>query len=130
MKYLVLLGRILYSAIFLMAAPGHFTSKTIAFAAGKGVPMASLAVPLSGVIAFLGGLSILLGYKARFGAWFIVLFLVPVTVMIHNFWAIADPMQAQIQHVNFMKNLSMLGAALLIAYFGSGPLNLEGRKSG
>ncbi len=125
MKYLVLPGRILYSAIFIVAAPGHFTAKTIAFAAGKGVPMASIAVPLSGVIAFLGGLSILLGYRAKFGAWLIVLFLVPVTIMIHNFWAIADPVQAQIQHVNFMKNLSMLGAALLITHFGSGPLSLE-----
>ncbi len=112
-----------------MAAPGHFTSKTIAFAASKGVPMASIAVPLSGVIAFLGGLSILLGYKAKFGAWLIVLFLVPVTIMIHNFWTIADPVQAQIQHVNFMKNLSMLGGALLVAHFGSGPLSLDGRKS-
>jgi putative oxidoreductase len=130
MKYLVLLGRILYTAIFLMAAPGHFTAKTIAFSASKGVPMASVAVPMSGVIAFLGGLSILLGYKARFGAWLIVLFLVPVTIMIHNFWAIADPVQAQIQHVNFMKNLSMLGAALLIAHFGSGPLSIDRRKSG
>lgn len=128
MKYLVLLGRILYSAIFIMAAPGHFTAKTIAFAAGKGVPMASVAVPLSGVIAFLGGVSILLGFKAKWGAWLIVLFLVPVTIMIHNFWAIADPVQAQIQHVNFMKNLSMLGAALLIAHFGSGPLSLDGGK--
>lgn len=130
MKYLVLPGRILYSAIFIMAAPGHFAAKTIAFAASKGVPMASIAVPMSGVIAFLGGLSILLGCRTKFGAWLIVIFLVPVTIMIHNFWAISDPVQAQIQHVNFMKNLSMLGAALLmIAHFGSGPLSLEGRKN-
>ncbi len=113
-----------------MAAPGHFAAKTIAFAASKGVPMASLAVPASGVIALLGGLSILLGYKAKVGAWLIVLFLVPITIMIHNFWTIADPMQAQTQQVNFMKNLSMIGAALLIAHFGSGPLSLDGRKSG
>ncbi len=113
-----------------MAAPGHFTAKTIAFAAGKGVPMASIAVPLSGVIAFLGGLSILFGYRAKFGAWLIVLFLVPVTIMIHNFWAVADPVQAQIQHVNFMKNLSMLGAALMSAHFGSGPLSLSRGKVG
>ncbi len=130
MKYLVLLGRILYTFIFLHAAPGHFAAKTIAFAAGKGVPMAQLAVPLSGMIAFFGGLSILVGYKAKFGAWLIVLFLVPVTIMIHNFWVIADPMQAQVQQINFMKNLSMLGAAFLIAHFGSGPLSLDSRHRG
>ena len=125
MKYLVLLGRVLYSAIFIMAAPSHFTAGTIAFAADKGVPMASIAVPLSGVIAFLGGLSILLGYKARYGAWLIVLFLAPVTPMIHRFWGLTDPMAAMAQHAHFMKNLSMLGAAFLIAYFGSGPLSVD-----
>ena len=125
MKYLVLAGRILYAAIFLISAPGHFTEKMISFAAGKGVPMAHLAVPLAGVICFLGGLSVLLGYKAKLGAWLLVIFLVPVTLMIHNFWAIADPVQARIQYINFMKNLSMLGAALMIASFGSGPLSID-----
>ncbi len=53
------------------------------------------------------------------------LFLVPVTATIHNFWAVKDPAMAQIQFAMFMKNVSMLGAALLIASFGSGPLSLE-----
>jgi len=125
MKYLVLLGRILYVAIFVMAGPNHFTTGTIGYAASKGVPMASIIVPLSGIIAFVGGLSILLGYKAKYGAWLIVIFLLPVTFMIHNFWTYTDPMQVQMQMVNFMKNLSMLGAALMIAYFGSGPLSVD-----
>ncbi len=125
MKYVVLAGRILYSAIFLISAPGHFTEKMILFAAGKGVPMAHLAVPLAGVISFLGALSVLLGYKAKVGAWLLVIFLVPVTLMIHNFWAISDPVQAQMQYINFMKNISMLGAALMIAHFGSGPLSVD-----
>jgi len=128
MKYLVLLGRILYAAIFISATPGHFTAGTIAYAASKGVPLASIAVPLSGIIALLGGLSILAGYKARYGAWLIALFLLPVTVIMHNFWTIAEPMAARIQYIMFMKNLSMLGAALLIAYFGSGPFSLDDRS--
>jgi putative oxidoreductase len=125
MKYLALIGRILFAAIFLMAAPGHFTQATISYAASHGVPLASIAVPLSGVIAFVGGLSILLGYKAKVGAWLLVLFLVPVTLMMHNFWAVADASASTIQQIMFMKNLSMLGGALLIAYFGSGPLSLD-----
>ena len=128
MKYLVLLGRILYAAIFIMAAPGHFAAGTIGYAASQGVPMASIAVPMSGLIALAGGLSILLGYRAKWGAWLIVLFLAPVTVMMHNFWAMTDPNMAQIQQIMFMKNLSMLGAALMIAHFGSGPLSLDDRK--
>jgi putative oxidoreductase len=128
MKYLVLLGRILYAAIFIMAAPGHFSAGTIGYAASQGVPLASIAVPFSGLIALAGGLSILLGYRAKWGAWLIVLFLVPVTVMMHNFWALTDPNAAQMQQIMFMKNLSMLGAALMISHFGSGPLSLENRK--
>jgi putative oxidoreductase len=130
MRYLVLLGRILYAAIFLMSGPTHFTAKTIAYAASHGVPLASLAVPLSGGIAIVGALSILIGYRARIGAWLLVLFLVPVTFTMHNFWAVADPMMAAMQKVMFMKNLSMLGAALLIAHFGAGPLSLDEERKG
>ena len=128
MKYIVLLGRIMYTAIFLMAAPGHFTAGTIAYSASKGVPLAMLFVPLSGVIALLGGLSILLGYKAKIGGWLIVIFLFPVTMMMHNFWAETDPMMAMTQQIMFMKNVSMVGAALMIAGIGSGPLSLDNRN--
>ena len=80
-------------------------------------------------MALVGGLSILLGYKAKWGAWILVAFLVPVTVMMHRFWGIIDPQMATMQGAMFMKNLSMLGAALLIAYFGAGPLSLDARSA-
>jgi len=57
-----------------MFGPGHFTKQLIGYAASQGVPLASVAVPLSGVLAFAGGLSILLGYRVRLGAWLLVLF--------------------------------------------------------
>ncbi len=125
MNQLVLFGRVLYTAVFLMSVPSHFAESTIEYAAGKGVPMAGLVVPLSGVIALLGGVGILIGYKAKEAAWLIVLFLTAVTLMIHDFWNIADPAAAALEQIHFMKNLSLLGAALLIAYFGSGPLSLD-----
>src|SRR5215469_8373905 len=108
----VLLGRLFFAAIFLTAGPNHFAKQTIGYAAAQGVPLASLAVPFSGLMAIAGGLSILLGYRARIGAWLIVLFLVPVTFMMHNFWAVADPMMKQMQMIMFFKNVSMTGAAL------------------
>ena len=125
MKYFVPLGRICFSLIFLFSGPGHFKAGTAAYAASRGVPLPSLLVPLSGVIAILGSLSIILGYKAKWGGWLIVLFLVPVTLMMHNFWAMTDPAQAQTNYIMFMKNLSMLGGALIIAWFGAGPLSLD-----
>ncbi|HZT42003.1 MAG TPA: DoxX family protein [Chthonomonadaceae bacterium] len=129
-KAVVLAGRVLFSAIFLIAGLGHFSQQEIGYAAHAGVPMAGLLVPLSGLIALAGGLSVLLGYRARIGAWLLVLFLIPVTLMMHNFWAVKDPMQAQMQMAHFLKNLSMLGGALLITHFGAGPLSLDARRAG
>jgi putative oxidoreductase len=111
-----------------MSGAGLFSSKMVGYAAAAGVPFAGLAVPLSGVLAVAGALSIALGYRARLGAWLIVLFLVPVTLAMHNFWAVKDPMMAQMQMVMFMKNVSMLGGALLITQFGAGTLSLDARR--
>lgn len=124
---IVFLGRLLFALIFVMAGPRHFLRETIAFAGSQGVPLPSIAVPLSGAMALIGGLSVLIGYRAKLGAWLIVLFLVGVTPMLHNFWAVSDPMMHQIQMVMFMKNLSMLGGALLITQFGPGPWSLDHR---
>jgi putative oxidoreductase len=127
LQIVALLGRILFSAIFIMTVLTHFSEGTIGYAASHGVPFAGLAVPLSGVIATLGGLSILFGYHARLGAWLIVVFLVPVTLFMHPFWAVHEPMMHQLQLASFMKNVSMLGGALLLAYFGAGPLSIDAR---
>jgi putative oxidoreductase len=125
----VLLGRFFFALIFLMAGANHFSKQTIGYAVSAGVPLASIAVPLSGVLSIAGGLSILLGYRAKLGGWLIVLFLVPVTLMMHKFWLVQDPMMAQIQMILFMKNVAMLGGALLISQFGAGPFSLDVRRS-
>ena len=127
-RYLVPLGRALFASIFIIASLGHFSQQTIGYAAAQGVPLASLLVPISGVLALVGGLSILLGYKARWGAALIVLFLVPVNFMMHKFWAVSDPMMAQIQQIMFLKNLSMLGGALPISQFGAGSSSLDTQR--
>ena len=129
MKIVVLLGRVLFSLIFLISGPGHFSNQSIQFATAQGVPLPSLLVPFSGILALMGGISILLGYKAKLGAWILVVFLVPVTLMMHNFWAVAELQAKQMQLAMFMKNLSLLGGALLITYFGGGPLSVD-RKMG
>jgi putative oxidoreductase len=125
---LVPLARVFYALIFLFAGPGHFAKAPIAYAAAQGVPFASILVPFSGLLALAGGLSIALGYRARIGAWLLVLFLVPVTFMMHNFWAVTDPMMHQLQQAMFFKNLALIGGALLISQFGAGPYSLDARR--
>lgn len=124
-RYLALVARQLLSMIFIIASAGHFTPRTIELAAQQGVPLAGLLVPVSGLIALAGGLSILFGYRAKFGAWLLVLFLVPVTLTMHNFWAVSDPTLFQIQLTLFMRNVLLLGGALSVAYFGAGSLSLD-----
>jgi putative oxidoreductase len=128
-QYLVPLGRILFAATFVIASFGNFSSATIAYAAHQGVPWANVLVPLSGILALVGGISVLLGVRARLGALLLVLFLVPVTLTMHRFWGLADPAMARLQQIMFMKNLSMLGGALLIMHFGAGPFSFDRRPT-
>src|SRR5437588_12777176 len=88
---IVLLGRFLFSLIFIMSAAGHFSKETIAYAAAQGVPSASITVPFSGIIALLGGLSILFGYRSKIGARLLVPFLVAMSFAMHNDWRVTQP---------------------------------------
>jgi putative oxidoreductase len=124
---LVPIGRLLFVAIFLLSAPRHFASSTIGYAAQQGVPLANVLVPISGLLALIGGLSVLIGYFARFGAVVLAIFLIPVTLMMHKFWAAGDPMQAQMQMAMFMKNVAILGGTFLLMYYGAGPVSVDER---
>ena len=119
------LGRFCYSLLFIAAGLNHFNPGTIDYAAQQGVPMANILVPFSGLMAVVGGLSILFGYYARVGAGLIILFLIPVTYSMHHFWTITDPAMYQMQMVQFMKNLALLGGAVLIAFYGAGSKSID-----
>ena len=127
MKLLPLIGRILFSFIFILSGFGHLFGQGADYAANAGIPMAPVLVPVGGLLAVLGGLSIALGYKPRIGAWLLVIFLLPVTFSMHAFWAQTDPMMKQMHMAMFMKNIALLGTALVIARLGTGPLSLDGR---
>jgi putative oxidoreductase len=120
-----LFGRQLFSIIFILSSASHFNPPSVEYAARHGVPFAGVLVPLSGAVAFLGGLSVLLGYQTRLGAWLLTLFLVPVTLVMHNFWAMSDASAFQVERALFLRNIALLGGSLLIGYFGGGPLSLD-----
>ena len=126
MRAIVPLGRVLFALIFVASVVGHFSSAQISEAAAHGVPLATLLVPLAGLIALVGGVSVMLGYRARFGALLLLVFLVPVTLVMHKFWGLADPQMAMLQKIQFMKNTSLIGACLFFMYHGSGPYSLDG----
>lgn len=127
MKYLPLIGRILFSIIFIMSGFGHLFSysQMVGYSEQMGVPLASVAVPVTGIMILLGGLSIVFGYQVKWGSLLLIVFLIPTTFIMHPFWKIENAMEAQMQMVMFMKNLGLLGGALMFYYFGSGPLSLD-----
>jgi putative oxidoreductase len=115
-RYLFLLGRILYGGFFLLNACRHFTraAAMAPYAGSRGVPAPKAAILGSGVLLLLGGLSILLGVRPRLGILCVVLFLLPVTFTMHNYWADRDPQARQMNEVQFSKNVALLGAALML----------------
>jgi putative oxidoreductase len=127
MNALAPIGRVMFSLIFLLSVPNHFKQATVDYAAAAGVPLAHVAVPLAGIVALIGGLSIALGFHARLGAIALLVFLVPVTLFMHRFWGLGDPQQVHMQQANFMKNLALMGAALFFVYAGSGAYSLDSR---
>ena len=125
MRAIVPIGRVLFALIFVASVVGRFSSAEIAEASAHGVPFATIVVPLAGLIALVGGVCVMLGYRARFGALLLLIFLVPVTLVMHRFWGLSDPQAAMMQRIHFMKNTSLIGACLLIMHVGSGPYSLD-----
>jgi uncharacterized membrane protein YphA (DoxX/SURF4 family) len=125
-----LVGRILVGCYYLMSAFHHFgdvggMSRQVA---AHGVPAPTLAVLVSGVLLLIGGLSLLLGTFPRLGVTALVLFLVPVTLIMHAFWADRDPMMRQNDIINFSKNVGLLGSTLMfLAVPRPWPYSLERR---
>lgn len=121
-----LVGRILVGQIFLLSGIskiGGFAG-TAGYMASKGMPMVEVLLVLTIIIEVGGGLMLILGWKARLAAIVLFLWMIPVTFIFHNFWAVpAEQMSAQ--QINFQKNLAMMGAMLYIAAFGSGRYALD-----
>ncbi|GAB4454779.1 MAG: hypothetical protein Kow00120_24520 [Anaerolineae bacterium] len=111
-----LIGRIILGGYFLFNAFNHFTRLGMmsGYAKSKGVPMPTVAVLGTGVLLALGGLSILLGALPVGGVICVVVFFLGVTPIMHNFWAVQDPMAKQLEMVNFLKNAALLGALLML----------------
>lgn len=119
MDVVFLIGRVLFVMIFLFAGSTiHLLNaqQGIQYARMYNVPLAGLGVPLTGVLAVLGGLSVVLGVWGDLGALLIAAFLVLITPFMHAFWKEEDQMQQQNQMTHFMKNMAMLGGALVLFY--------------
>jgi putative oxidoreductase len=124
----LLVARLGLGAIFVISGAGKLAawSGTAAYAGSKGVPTVLLAAATA--LELLGAISVLAGWKARWGAAALVVFLVPVTLVFHGFWAYQGA-EAQLQTIQFLKNVAIGGGLLAIIAAGPGPLSVDGRRS-
>lgn len=112
---LLWIGRILFSLIFVFGGLGHFMQleEMAEYAASRNVPAPKIMVVLTGLMLVAGGLSILFWKYVVVGSWLLIVFLGLAAVKMHAFWAMDDPMERQNEMNHFMKNVALLGAALI-----------------
>jgi putative oxidoreductase len=112
----LIIGRVLFALLFISSGVNHFAqnSAMTAYAKYKKIPMAKIAVYISGLMLVLGGIYIALGFYADLGALLIAIFLIPTAFLMHAFWKESDATAKANERIAFFKDLSLAGAALII----------------
>ena len=127
---LILAGRILLALIFILSGFDkivHYAGNA-GYMQGAGMPLINLLLPLAILAELGGGLAIAFGWKTRWAAAALCVFIIPATLVFHAFWA-SPADQAQMQMIHFMKNLCIMGGMLYVMAFGAGPFSVDHRKS-
>jgi len=125
-----LVGRFLISIIFIMSGFSKIAmySQMVGYAAAKGLPMAGAGIAVAAAVELLGGLAVLAGFQTRISAWLLFVYLVPATLLFHNFWAMQG-MEQQDNMAHFMKNLAIMGGLLILAANGAGGYSVDARTN-
>jgi len=123
-----LAGRILIAVIFLIS--GFFKvgayAQMVGYATAVHLPAPGAAIAAAAAVELVCGLAILAGFKTRFAAWLLFLYLLPVSYFFHNFWAVQGQEQ-QMQMVNFLKNMAIMGGLLVLSVNGAGAYSVDGK---
>ena len=124
MEIIHLIGQVLFGGYFVSQGINHFKNSKalVGYASARKIPNPSMAVFFTGVLLLLGGLGVLLygfiPYTLTAISFILLLvFLIPVTFMMHSYWKLTDPQEKMIEMVNFMKNLALIGAVLSMMYW-------------
>lgn len=128
-QYGPLIGRILIALIFLYSGFGKIAgfAGIAGYMTSKGMPMAEFLVLGALVFELAGAIMLVVGWRVHWGALLLIVFMIPATLLFHNFWAV-DAAQYQNQLNHFLKNVAMIGGLLYVMAFGAGPLSLDHRS--
>ena len=123
-----LVGRVLIAVLFINSGYGKIGGfdGTVAALAGKGMPLPQVAAGIALVVELLGSLTLVLGWRARWGAVALVLFTIAASVLFHDFWNLADAAR-RTNEVMFIKNVAIIGGLLMVVAFGPGRYSVDKR---
>ena len=127
--FVALLARLALMTIFLVSTVANKIpqfSQTVDYMGREGVPIPKAALAGAIGLLLLGSLSLILGAWTRIGSFFLLVFLCAATYYFHDFWTIPDPLQRQLQAIQFLKNLSIAGGLLSLIAFGGGGWSVDG----
>lgn len=110
------LGSIIFGAYFFISGFNHFKNEKMltGYAKSKGLPSPRLAVLGTGALMMIGGLGFIFRNYQQESVILLLIFLIPTTFMMHQFWKVSDPMHKMNDQINFMKNLALIGALLMM----------------
>ena len=123
--YLSVIGRVFLGVIFLISGIHKIADPqgTQQYMIAMGMTWMTTWFYLGAVaVELAGSLSLLLGYRARAGAWLLFLFLIPTTLIFHTHFG--DPNQM----IHFLKNVAMAGGLLQVVAFGAGAFSVDSRR--
>ena len=125
-KFGPLVGRILLALIFIISGFGKIMGfdATLGYIRSAGLPFAQLSAIAAIVVELGGGILLVVGWKARWAAAALFLFVLVAALYFHAFWA-SPPDQVMMQQIQFLKNLGIMGGMLYIMAYGSGPYSVD-----
>jgi putative oxidoreductase len=119
MDWVLLVGRILFAAIFVSSGVSfHLVQRqtAVGYARAKGAPLPDLSVPLTGIAIIVAGVMIVIGLWVDLAALVLAAFLVSTAYFMHAFWKVDDPQEKQMEQIQFIKDLSLAGGALILFF--------------
>ena len=127
-RFVPTLARLLMCVIFLLSGfnkATHFAGSE-GFMRDHGMTTATgLLLVLAIIVEIGGGLALLFGFRVRAVSVVLFLYLIPTTLIFHNFWAVSDPATQHDQQLHFLKNLTILGGLLALSVAGAGVLSID-----
>jgi putative oxidoreductase len=125
-----LVGRILLSLIFILAGIGKLTdwSGTEQYMAAHGMVAVPFFLTMAVLFELGAGTCLLLGWQTRWAALALIVFLIPTTLIFHNFWAYSGPQRMEQMH-NFLKNIAIMGGLTTLVAAGAVGWALDNRRA-